>query len=77
MTPDQTSVLWHTWRRTCSQAVGKVAVVKEQLEREEVVGRLRGASRNSSAAGGRRGQVMSLWLVMLGEKMEEVPCDRF
>lgn len=30
-----------------------------------------------SAAGGRRGQVMSLWLVMLGEKMEEVPCDRF
>lgn len=51
--------------------------MKEQLEREEVVGRLRGASRNSSAAGGRRGQVMSLWLVMLGEKMEEVPCDRF
>lgn len=30
-----------------------------------------------SAAGGRRGQVMSLWLVMWGQELEEVPCDRF
>lgn len=24
-----------------------------------------------------RGQVMSLWLVMSGEELEEVPCDCF
>ena len=52
--------------------------MKEWLERKEVDRQTPGSKEEFlSAAGGRRGQVMSLWLVMWGQELEEVPCDCF